>query len=188
MENYKIKLNVEDFVIQDETKKTNVKIITSKGDRGETGPAGPAGPAGVAGQDGYTPIKGVDYFTEEDIDSLHIPRKLSDLQNDVGYITDYTETDPIFSSSAAKDITSNDITNWNNKSDFSGDYNDLTNKPVIPDVTNYVTKNTTELENYTLTNDLSRVALTNNYNDLNNKPTMFSGDYNDLTNKPTNCK
>ena len=29
-------------------------------------------------------------------------------------------------------ISSSDITNWNNKSDFSGSYNDLTNKPTIP--------------------------------------------------------
>lgn len=29
-------------------------------------------------------------------------------------------------------ITSNDISNWNNKSDFSGNYNDLSNKPTIP--------------------------------------------------------
>jgi len=40
-----------------------------------------------------------------------------------------TETDPVFSSSVASSITSSDITNWNNKSDFSGSYNDLTNKP-----------------------------------------------------------
>ena len=45
-----------------------------------------------------------------------------------------TETDPIFTSSAASGITKNDITNWNNKSDFSGDYNDLSNKPSIPTI------------------------------------------------------
>lgn len=46
----------------------------------------------------------------------------------------YTETDPVFNASAAKGISSADITNWNNKSDFSGSYNDLTNKPTIPTV------------------------------------------------------
>lgn len=45
-----------------------------------------------------------------------------------------TETDPVFTSSAASEITENDITNWNNKSDFSGDYNDLSNKPSIPTI------------------------------------------------------
>lgn len=41
----------------------------------------------------------------------------------------FTETDPVFSASAAAGISSTDITNWNNKSTFSGSYNDLTNKP-----------------------------------------------------------
>ena len=35
-------------------------------------------------------------------------------------------------SHAANAITSTDISNWNAKSDFSGSYNDLTNKPTIP--------------------------------------------------------
>lgn len=42
-------------------------------------------------------------------------------------------------------------------SNFSGNYNDLTNKPVLFD---------------------------GNYNTLTNKPTLFDGDYNNLTNKP----
>ena len=62
-----------------------------------------------------------------------IPTKVSDLTNDSGFITSYTETDPIFVASAASGITSSDITSWNNKSNFSGSYNDLTNKPTIPD-------------------------------------------------------
>ena len=37
-------------------------------------------------------------------------------------------------SHAANAITSADITAWNNKSNFSGSYNDLTNKPTIPTV------------------------------------------------------
>lgn len=45
-----------------------------------------------------------------------------------------SETDPVFTASPAHGITSNDITNWNNKSDFSGSYNDLTDKPSIPAV------------------------------------------------------
>lgn len=44
----------------------------------------------------------------------------------------YTETDPVFTASAAHGITSQDITAWNAKSDFSGSYNDLTDKPTIP--------------------------------------------------------
>ena len=59
-----------------------------------------------------------------------IPTKVSQLTNDSGYLT--SETDPVFNASVAKNITLTDITNWNNKSNFSGSYNDLTNKPTIP--------------------------------------------------------
>ena len=46
----------------------------------------------------------------------------------------FTETDPVFSASAAHSITSANIAAWNGKSDFSGSYNDLTDKPTIPTV------------------------------------------------------
>lgn len=38
-----------------------------------------------------------------------------------GYIKNYTETDPVFSASAAAGITSTDISNWNAKVSKSGD-------------------------------------------------------------------
>lgn len=44
-----------------------------------------------------------------------IPSKTSDLTNDSGFITGYTETDPVFTASAACGISSSDITNWNGK-------------------------------------------------------------------------
>ena len=47
-----------------------------------------------------------------------IPTKTSDLKNDSGYITSYTETDPVFEASAASGITSTDISNWNGKLDY----------------------------------------------------------------------
>ena len=55
-----------------------------KGDTGDRGPQGVQGPKGdkgdqgdrgSAGADGYTPVKGVDYFTPEDISELNIPDK-----------------------------------------------------------------------------------------------------------------
>lgn len=79
-----------------------------------------------------------------------IPTKVSQLTNDKnyltnipseyvtenelkaqGYITEYTETDPTVPAHV-KAIKVEDINSWNNKSEFSGDYNDLTNKPTIP--------------------------------------------------------
>lgn len=44
-----------------------------------------------------------------------IPSKTSDLTNDSGFLTSYTETDPVFSASAAAGITATDISNWNAK-------------------------------------------------------------------------
>ena len=62
----------------------------------------------------------------------------------------------------------------------SGSYNDLTNKPTIPDVSNYYTKsetyNQTEVNNLLSTkadtSSLSTVATTGDYDDLLNKPTI----------------
>ena len=42
--------------------------------------------------------------------------------------------------SALDTITATRITVWNNKSDFSGDYNDLTNKPTIPAIDGLATE------------------------------------------------
>ena len=68
-------------------------------------------------------------------DVSDIPTNVSDLNNDAGYLTSFTETDPVFTASAAYGISSSDITAWNGKSDFSGSYTDLTDKPSIPTVT-----------------------------------------------------
>ncbi len=62
--------------------------------------------------------------------NVSVPTKVSDLTNDSGYITSYTETDPIFSASAASGISSSDISNWNGKaevSDIPTKTSDLTN-------------------------------------------------------------
>ena len=92
-------------------------------------------------------------------------------------------------------------TDWDdigNKPNFatvatSGSYNDLTDKPTIPeapDLTNYATKDDLanakpDLTPYAKTADLSTVATSGSYEDLTNKPNLFSGNYEDLTNKPT---
>lgn len=48
-------------------------------------------------------------------DISEIPTTVSQLTNDAGYITSYTETDPIFSASAAASISAADISSWNAK-------------------------------------------------------------------------
>lgn len=55
-----------------------------------------------------------------------IPSKTSDLTNDSGFLTSYTETDPIFSASAAAGITSTDISNWNAKVSDDKTWNGVT--------------------------------------------------------------
>lgn len=51
-----------------------------------------------------------------------IPSKTSDLQNDSGFITGYTETDPVFTASDAYGISSTDISNWDNAFDGNIDF------------------------------------------------------------------
>lgn len=78
-------------------------------------------------QDEITSTNKLDYSLVDNTPT--IPSKTSDLTNDSGFITNYTETDPVFSSSAASGISSSDITNWNNKVDIehiSGPYRTYT--------------------------------------------------------------
>lgn len=161
-------------------------------------------------------------------DISSIPTEVSELINDSGYITkdvdDLTnyptnsavdaaiggkqniiDSDNMLSSDLVDDtnntnkfVTATDITTWNNKSDFSGDYNDLTNKPTIPtktsELTNdsgfitnaniptktsdlqndsgFITKSVNDLTNYTLSSNLSTVATSGSYTDLSNTPTI----------------
>ena len=44
--------------------------VGPEGPQGPAGEQGPEGPQGPQGEDGYTPVKGVDYFTEEELNEL----------------------------------------------------------------------------------------------------------------------
>lgn len=50
--------------------------------------------------------------TSGDAQILNKPTNVSDFTNDVGYLTSFTEVDPVFTASAAAGITSSDIINW----------------------------------------------------------------------------
>ena len=141
-----------------------------------------------------------------------IPTKTSQLDNDSGFLT--SESDPVFSASAAATITSQDITDWDNKSDFSGSYNDLTDKPTIPTKTSQLANDGSDgTSTYVEADELATVATSGAYSDLSGTPTIptktsdltndgadntstyveadelatvaTSGSYNDLSNKPT---
>ena len=101
----------------------------------------------------------------------NIPTKTSQLTNDSGFLTSVpseyvTETEleskgyltehQSLSNYATKDelhnhdnkavldgITANKVTSWDNKSDFDGDYNSLTNKPTIPSKTSELVNDST---------------------------------------------
>ncbi|MFA6571335.1 MAG: tail fiber domain-containing protein, partial [Bacteroidota bacterium] len=55
--------------------------------------------------------------------------------NDANYIKNSEETDPVFVASPSHTITYTDINNWNNKSEFDGNYSSLTNAPDIANST-----------------------------------------------------
>ena len=92
-------------------------------------------------------------------------------------------------------ITASKVNEWNNKSDFSGSYNDLTNKPTIPtvdvtkayvdgEVSKKADKSHTHNELHSHSNKTVLDGITSSkVNEWNNKST-FNGDYNSLTNKP----
>lgn len=101
------------------------------------------------------------------------------------YIGAEPPTDPqvkLWVDTEAQSVGAVDWNDVGNKPNFatvatSGSYNDLTDKPVIPEAP--------DLTPYAKTADLSTVATTGSYEDLTNKPNLFDGDYNNLTNKPT---
>ena len=107
-----------------------------------------------------------DYASKGDL-----PTKLSDLKNDSGFISEIpNESDPTVPEHV-KNITEQDITNWNNKSNldgnyeslsnkptlFSGSYNDLIDKPTIPSNTSELTNDSGFLTEH---QDLSSYATT----------------------------
>ena len=54
-----------------------------QGPQGEQGPQGPAGATGAAGKDGYTPVRGTDYWTADDIATIqsYVDEKAAALQS-----------------------------------------------------------------------------------------------------------
>ena len=126
------------------------------------------------------------------LDKPVIPTKTSELTNDSGFLTEYQ---PL------KTINGESIVGTGNIeiSGFSGDYNDLTNKPTIPTKTSELTNDSGFLTEYqplkTIngesivgTGNIEISGFSGSYNDLTDKPNFSTvattGSYNDLTNKP----
>ena len=92
-----------------------------------------------------------------------IPTSISDLTNDAGYLTSYTETQILSISNDTIYLTGGSFVKL--PAGFSGDYNDLTNKPVIPTVPTNISDFTNDagyLTSYTETQTLANVATLGN--------------------------
>ena len=89
-------------------------------------------------------IESKNYYTKTEVDELikdvYVPTKVSELQNDTGYITGYVETDPVFSATSGQFELKSEA--------FDGDYNSLTNKPVIPTKTSELQNDTGYITGY----------------------------------------
>lgn len=89
-------------------------------------------------------------------------------------------------------VTDTEKASWNNKSDFSGSYNDLTDKPTIPTVaqSDWNQTDTTAIDyiknkpTIPVMPVLAAVATSGDYADLINKP-IIPSDYVDLTSNQT---
>lgn len=90
----------------------------------------------------------LDGISNTDITNWNNKAEISDIPTNLSQLNE---------DSAHRLVTDTEKNTWNNKSDFSGNYNDLTNKPNIPtktsDLTNdngFIDKTVNDLTNYTL--------------------------------------
>lgn len=105
-----ISMRVDGGYIQYSTDKgkTWVNLIAEADLKGDKGDKGEQGKQGVQGADGYTPVKGTDYWTEVDKNEIvdetkaaidlssyaektDIPTKTSQLENDSGFLTEHQD-------------------------------------------------------------------------------------------------
>lgn len=133
------------------------------------------------------------YATKDDLntkaDKSAIPTKVSQLTNDKGYLTSHQD----ISGKADKTYVDTELAKKANSS-HTHSYNDLTDKPTIPSISNLATKteltnglatkaDKTELHSHSNKTVLDGITSTK-VTEWNNKST-FDGNYNSLTNKPT---
>ena len=117
-------------------------------------------------------INGVELTGDKSLDDLNIQEKGDYLTN---------ETDPVFKQSASYGITSQDIKNWNNKSEFSGNYDDLNGKPTIPTKTSELTNDSDYItgipSEYITESELEEKGYLTEHQDISGKQdTLVSGE------------
>lgn len=138
-----------------------------------------------------------------------IPTNVSELTNDAGYLTSFTETQVLSISNDTIYLTGGSYVKL--PAGFSGDYNDLINKPNLADsvsrivneyhlgdtIINYISQNGYVDSSYVINYNMQQGYVDTSYvtNYLNNSGaittetdpvfTAWNKDYNDLINKPT---
>lgn len=148
----------------------------------------------IKGEKGDTPVKGVDYFTPEDIEELkkeleipdltpyalksELPKAVSELQNDSGYLTE--ETEPQYTADKPQIALKSEIPSTLGLA--SQDYvNSKIDAIEVPTKTSELTNDSgflTEhqsLEEYAKKANLATVATSGSYNDLTDKPEISTG-------------
>lgn len=125
----------------------------------------------------------------QDINGL--ANTLNSLQQQINEIQTFDGEPLMYQAGYGISIIGNVISAVDNS--FSGDYDDLINKPFIPSDTNdltngagYITIEDVPSGGSVEWDDVLNKPsfFSGDYDDLTNKPTLFSGDYDDLTNKP----
>lgn len=101
--------------------------------------------SGVGGDD----IDLSNYVTETELEEKGY---LTEHQ-DISHKADRTELHNHSNKTVLDTITEQIVSEWNNKSEFSGDYDDLTNKPNIPSIEGLATKEELPTRTSELTND-----------------------------------
>ena len=132
-----------------------------------------------------------------------IPTLISELENDSNFTTKAYVEQRITDVATSGEIDLSDYVttaqlntkadkvhthSYNNLEDlptlFSGNYNDLINRPTVPSKTSELTNDSSFTTSTQLATKADKIH-THNYNDLEDKPTLFSGAYKDRTGKPT---
>lgn len=110
----------------------------------------------------------------------HIPSNISELTNDIGYLTDYTETDPVFCDSIASEITSNDVVNWNSKTDNIGTITSIKMNGTILGTSGNIDLGSVLTEHQDITGKQDVLVSGTNIKSVNGQSVLGSGDIDTL--------
>ena len=150
-------------------------------------------------------VNGKSLISDSEIERLSTLKNYddTDIKNTLNSKANKTELHSHTNKTVLDGISSAKVTEWNNKSTFSGNYNDLTNKPTIPTLNGYATEQyvNEEIKKIDVTQQLTDYAKKSELHSHSNKSVLdgitstkitewnnkstFDGNYNSLTNKPT---